>query len=88
METSTITTQLAEAATLMLVGMLVVFVFLTMLIVAVNGLTWLCKRVQKNKNNNQPKTESSNTTMASAGVPQAHLAAITAAIAIHQKNHS
>ena len=80
-----VATQLAEAGSLMLVGMAVVFVFLTILIAAVNGLTWFCQTFLENTNNTStPNTESSSS--AFAGVPKEHVAAISAAIEMHHKN--
>ena len=81
--TTSVTQQLAEAASLMLVGMVVVFLFLTLLIFAVKGLTRFCQLLPQTDNNNIPDTESSNKAL--VGVPQEHIAAITAAVAMHRK---
>ncbi|MFC3095014.1 oxaloacetate decarboxylase [Alteromonas sediminis] len=85
METNAVTAQLTEAATLMFVGMVVVFVFLAILIVAVKALTWFCNQIPQNNNNKRQETESSTMTMAETQVLPEHIAAITAAIALHHK---
>ena len=86
MATDTVANQLLEAGSLMLVGMLVVFSFLSLLIVALRLLTWFCGRLpqeQHNYNNQIPNSESS--LPASTAVPGAHVAAITAALKMHNK---
>ena len=56
-----ITSALTEAAVLLGVGMVVVFVFLSVLILAVYGISWVCHKfpedkVDTNLNVNVPKT--------------------------------
>lgn len=86
MTADSVATQLADAASLMLAGMLVVFVFLTILIAAVNGLTWFCQTfLVSSGSDSSPEQESSSS--AFAGVPKEHVAAISAAIAMHQNTN-
>jgi oxaloacetate decarboxylase gamma subunit len=85
----TISSQLAEAASLMLVGMAVVFVFLTLLIVAVNGLSWLCSKLPQSDILDTTSTTQTNTPTTNIPViPAHHIAAITAAFAAKNKNKS
>lgn len=80
---------LAEAANLLLVGMVVVFLFLSMLIGAVNAIAWLNKIIpdpsaadaadnQRFVNNGSPSTQ---------GVPPKTVAAISAAIRQHRRSN-
>ena len=87
MTAETVSAQLAEAASLMLVGMVVVFVFLALLIIAVNALSWLCSKLPQSEPQPQrPLTAVSPAPQTiSHGVPPEHVAAITAAFALRQK---
>lgn len=64
---------LDQGVTLMLVGMGTVFVFLTVLVMAMTGMASIIKRLTP------PATEN---------VSDEEVAAITAAIAIHRRKHS
>lgn len=65
---------LLEAAVLMLTGMLVVFVFLTILIFTIKGMSKLLVNFQ------DPIVEPSPVKLSGAATPQAHVAAIAAAV--------
>ena len=64
---------LDQGVTLMLVGMGTVFVFLTVLVMAMTGMASIIKSL---------------TPPAEEGVSDEEVAAITAAIAIHRRKHS
>lgn len=66
-------TLLEQGVTLMLVGMGTVFVFLTLLVMAMTGMASIIKNLA-------PTAEE--------GASDEEVAAITAAIAIHRRNHS
>ena len=66
-------TLLDQGITLMLVGMGTVFVFLTLLVVAMTGMASLIKGLAP---------------VAEEGASDEEVAAITAAIAIHRRKHS
>jgi oxaloacetate decarboxylase gamma subunit len=66
-------TLLDQGVTLMLVGMGTVFVFLTVLVMAMTGMASIIKRL---------------TPPAAENVSDEEVAAITAAIAIHRRKHS
>ncbi len=66
-------TLLDQGVTLMLVGMGTVFVFLTLLVMAMTGMASIIKRL---------------TPPAAENVSDEEVAAITAAIAIHRRKHS
>ena len=65
---------LIQAASLMLTGMIGVFVFLSILILAVTGLSKLSTPDTQSDAKQAPRRQSLN------GVPSAHIAAISAAI--------
>lgn len=66
-------TLLDQGVTLMLVGMGTVFVFLTLLVMAMTGMASIIKNL---------------TPTAEEGASDEEVAAITAAIAIHRRKHS
>lgn len=80
---------LAEAANLLLVGMVVVFLFLSMLIGAITLIAWLNKLIPDpslNALENQGKFTKS-TSPISQGVSPKIVAAISAAIAKHRQSN-
>ena len=80
---------LAEAANLLLVGMVVVFLFLSMLIGAVTLIAWINKLIPDESLNtieNQPKFTNS-TLPNDQGVSPKIVAAISAAIFQHRQSH-
>lgn len=77
---------LVEAATLLMVGMSVVFMFLAMLIGAVKGIAWFCAKYPPDQevasgtlSINSPPTENK--------IPLPVIAAISAAIAQYRSKH-
>lgn len=84
-----VTSLLLEAATLLLVGMSVVFVFLSTLIGAVTGIAWLCAKYPANEAAASAALAMSNRPSPAPQSPQ-HIplpviAAITAAIAQYRR---
>ena len=78
--------QLLQAANLMLTGMVGVFVFLSILIFAMRLLASFARKVSAaTPANTAASTRAKPGT--SQGVPQAHIAAISAAIAAYRKNN-
>ncbi|MFT5839810.1 MAG: oxaloacetate decarboxylase gamma subunit [Flavobacteriales bacterium] len=80
---------LAEAANLLLVGMVVVFLFLSMLIGAITLIAWVNKLIPDESLNtiqNPPKLNNRPLTN-NQGVSPKVLAAITAAIFQHRQSH-
>lgn len=80
---------LAEAANLLLVGMVVVFLFLSMLIGAISLIAWINRLIPDESLNvtaNQANI-SSNTLPNNQGVPPKIVAAISAAISQHRQSH-
>ena len=80
---------LAEAANLLLVGMVVVFLFLSMLIGAITLIAWINKLIPDESLNtieNQPKFINS-TLPNDQGVSPKIVAAISAAIFQHRQSH-
>ncbi|KID54752.1 oxaloacetate decarboxylase [Pseudoalteromonas luteoviolacea] len=74
---------LAQAANLMLTGMIGVFLFLSILIFAVKGLSKLAATEQEPQ---QPANKKSSKAV-STGVPPAHVAAISAAVSQFRQNN-
>ena len=80
---------LAEAANLLLVGMVVVFLFLSMLIGAITLIAWVNKLIPDESLNtiqNPPKLNNRTLTN-NQGVSPKVLAAISAAIFQHRQSH-
>ena len=80
---------LAEAANLLLVGMVVVFLFLSMLIAAITLIAWLNKLIPEESLNsveNQGKFTNSASPI-SQGVSPKIVAAISAAIFKHRQSN-
>jgi oxaloacetate decarboxylase gamma subunit len=80
---------LAEAANLLLVGMVVVFLFLSMLIGAITLIAWVSKLIPDESLNtikNQPKFNNS-TLHNNQDVSPRVVSAISAAIFQHRKSH-
>ncbi|MCF2860450.1 OadG family protein [Pseudoalteromonas sp. SMS1] len=75
---------LMQAANLMLTGMVGVFIFLSILILAVKGLSKLSASQPIPE---QPTTKTRSQRSESAGVPAQHIAAISAAIAQFRQNN-
>ncbi|KZN62606.1 OadG family protein [Pseudoalteromonas luteoviolacea] len=75
---------LMQAANLMLTGMVGVFIFLSILIFAVKGLSKISASEQSPE---QPKIKRKSQRGDTAGVPAAHVAAISAAIAQFRQNN-
>ena len=77
---------LFEAATLMLVGMSMVFIFLSLMIGAVNLVAWLCAKSPESQNSSMNKQTSRNSTNSSSSqnISPSTTAAITAAIHQHR----
>ncbi|TMP32640.1 OadG family protein [Pseudoalteromonas rubra] len=79
-----ITALLAQAANLMLTGMVGVFVFLSILIIAVKGLSRFAAPAEQAP----PSSRVSKSTPTSGEqVPSEHLAAISAAISQYRNQH-
>ncbi|RZM81129.1 oxaloacetate decarboxylase [Pseudoalteromonas rubra] len=79
-----ITALLAQAANLMLTGMVGVFVFLSILIIAVKGLSKFAAPDEPV----QPRSQAAKSKPAGAEqVPAEHLAAISAAISQYRNQH-
>lgn len=78
---------LLEAANLLLVGMVVVFLFLTMLIGAINLIAWLNTIIPDSSSNTSANEFKANTpvTPAQQGVSPKVVAAIGAAIQLHRR---
>jgi oxaloacetate decarboxylase gamma subunit len=80
---------LAEAANLLLVGMVVVFLFLSMLIGAITLIAWVERLIPNESLNtidNQPKFTNSNLTNNQDVSPKV-VSAISAAIFQHRQSH-
>jgi oxaloacetate decarboxylase gamma subunit len=80
---------LAEAANLLVVGMAVVFLFLSMLIGAVTLIAWINKLIPDESLNtieNQPKF-TNNTLPNNQGVSPKIVAVISSAIVQHRQSH-
>ena len=77
---------LVEAATLMLVGMSMVFIFLSLMIGAVNLVAWLCAKSPESQEQSMNKQTSRNSSSSSAkqSISPSTTAAITAAIHQHR----
>ena len=80
---------LAEAANLLLVGMLVVFLFLSTLIGAITLIAWINKFFpdESLKTTQNQTTFSHSTLPKNQGVSQKVIAAISTAITEHRKSH-
>jgi oxaloacetate decarboxylase gamma subunit len=77
-----VTSLLFEAANLLVVGMVVVFLFLSLLIGAVTGIAWLCAKFPQEDVTLQATLETkSGTSLVHQGeIPQPVITAIAAAI--------
>ncbi|MFQ3220822.1 MAG: oxaloacetate decarboxylase gamma subunit [Paraglaciecola sp.] len=77
-----VTALLFEAANLLAVGMVVVFLFLSLLIGAVTGIAWLCAKFPDEIGSPQTVLESKSATsiVHEGEIPQPVIAAIAAAI--------
>jgi len=80
---------LAEAANLLLIGMVVVFLFLSMLIGAITLIAWINKLIpDESLNTNENPTPFTNNTLPNnQGVSPKVLAVISAAIFKHRQSH-
>ncbi|TQF69755.1 OadG family protein [Pseudoalteromonas luteoviolacea] len=80
---------LLQAANLMLTGMVGVFIFLSILIFAVKGLSKLStsKLSTSEQSPEQPRVKSKSQRQDTSGVPAQHVAAISAAIAQFRQNN-
>ena len=78
---------LLEAGTLLLVGMSVVFVFLTLLIVAINLIAYLCAKFPEEKPQVPARRPAARTTTAEGELSPATVAAIGAAIHKYRNSH-
>ena len=77
---------LVEAATLMLVGMLMVFIFLSLMIGAVNLVAWICAKFPESQGhaiNNQTSRNASSSS-SKQNISPSTTAAISAAIHQHR----
>ena len=83
-----ISSVLWDSAILLGVGMSVVFVFLTILILAINVIEWACKLIPETEANETPAPiKADPTSQAQASVSPQVVAAISAAVHQHrQKN--
>ena len=77
---------LAEAANLLLVGMIVVFLFLSMLIGAITLISWVNSLFPEESENSTLNRQSSVTPQFS-GVSPKTVAVISAAISQHRQSH-
>ena len=77
---------LVEAATLMLVGMSMVFIFLSLMIGAVNLVAWICAKSPESQDQSINKQYSRNAPGSSSNqnIPPSTVAAISAAIHQHR----
>jgi oxaloacetate decarboxylase gamma subunit len=77
---------LTEAATLLLVGMSVVFIFLTMLIAAINFIAWVCAKYPESQVTLSmgQRTKSAPNIHVGQVIPASTVAAIGAAIHQHR----
>ncbi|KZN42117.1 OadG family protein [Pseudoalteromonas luteoviolacea] len=75
---------LMQAANLMLTGMVGVFIFLSILILAVKGLSKISASEQSPE---QPKVKAKSRRSDTTAVPAPHVAAISAAIAQFRQNN-
>ncbi|MBQ4840072.1 MULTISPECIES: OadG family protein [Pseudoalteromonas] len=75
---------LAQAANLMLTGMVGVFLFLSILIFAVKALSKFAATGQELE---QPNVKKPSAKPTSTGVPAAHIAAISAAVSQFRQNN-
>jgi oxaloacetate decarboxylase (Na+ extruding) subunit gamma len=80
---------LTEAANLMFTGMVVVFLFLSMLIGAISLIAWVNKQFPEPVQANSVKPISKNTSSgaSSDAMPAPIVAAISAAIQQHRRRH-
>lgn len=75
---------LMSGVELMLLGMGIVFVFLTILVFTLHGMTWLANQLYQPESaneQNQAKTVTNTSGSANASISSDHLAVISAAIA-------
>jgi oxaloacetate decarboxylase gamma subunit len=77
---------LIEAATLMLVGMSIVFIFLSLLIGAVNFIAWICGKFPENRDKMVSKQVSRDAagSISTQNISPSTVAAISAAIHQHR----
>lgn len=77
-----VTSLLFEAANLLVIGMVVIFLFLSLMIGAVTGIAWLCGKFPEEDGSPQTVSDSqAGASIAHQGeIPQPVIAAIAAAI--------
>lgn len=85
MALDSIQSQLFEAATLMLVGMVVVFAFLAMLIVGIKLIARFCERFPGQEPQQPVRARAPQTVTSSQGLDKKVVAAITAAVKTHRQ---
>ncbi|MGS2720461.1 OadG family protein [Paraglaciecola aestuariivivens] len=78
---------LAEAANLLVVGMLVVFLFLSLLIGAICLISWLNQLWPEPTGATDSVAQPANPSSGSPAVPKNVVAAISAAISQHRQSH-
>lgn len=77
---------LTEAATLMLIGMSIVFIFLSFLIGAVNFTAWICAKSPEGQDQTVTRQSSQKSPVSSStrNIPPSTVAVISAAIHQHR----
>jgi oxaloacetate decarboxylase gamma subunit len=86
--------QLTDAIMIMIIGMAVVFIFLSLLIVATKLLSKFCRYFERQDSNNHSISNhtsvnaSPNDGISLEQVPPVHVAAISAALREHCKRHN
>ena len=81
-----LSTMLSEAATLLLVGMSVVFIFLSLLIAAINVIAWLCAKYPEPQERfvSPARAQGVSSSVSRQNISPSTVAAITGAIHQHR----
>ena len=75
-----ISSLLTDAAVLLLVGMSVVFFFLSLLIIAIQGIAWFCRRFSDTAEAPREMVKAQQNPSPQAPIDPAVIAAVTAAV--------
>lgn len=78
---------LLEAAALLLIGMVVVFAFLTLMIGAIKLIAWFCEKYPGEQEVAQPFKSTSNQSKTTSGITPETISAISAAVHQYRKAH-